>query len=360
MPSYFDETTKTWFCKFYYQDYTGSRKQKKKRGFKLQREAKEWERSFLERQQGSPDMTFQALYDLYIEDMSSRLKASSISGKKYLFDNKILPTFKDKPINKITAPDIRKWQNKQIDAGYADSYLDRMNNAIVTIFNYAVTFYNLPANPCKAAGKMGKRKIVVNFWTKEEYDHFISTVSEIQAHTAFEILYYSGIRFGELLALTLKDIDFDKNTISISKSLQRINKQDVVTTPKTPKSTRTIAMPPFIIQELRNYTDKVYGISPEERIFPFTKSLIGNAMKRGCQKSNVKLIRIHDIRHSHASLLIELGFSPLLISERLGHEKVDTTLTTYAHLYPNKHNEVSDKLQLLYSENSTKSVPTTA
>ena len=100
MPAYYDESTKTWFCKFYYTDYTGAKKQKKKRGFKLQREAKEWERAFLERLQGTPDMTFQALYDLYIEDMSHRLRQNSIDGKKNVFKNRILPYFKDKPVKR--------------------------------------------------------------------------------------------------------------------------------------------------------------------------------------------------------------------------------------------------------------------
>ena len=85
MPAYYDEKTKKWFCKFYYVDYTGTRKQKKKRGFSLKREAMEWERNFLERQQGTPDMTFQALYDIYTEDMSHRLRESTMGAKEPFF-----------------------------------------------------------------------------------------------------------------------------------------------------------------------------------------------------------------------------------------------------------------------------------
>ena len=128
MPSYYDDTTKTWYCKFYYTDYTGSRKQKKKRGFKLQREAKEYERAFLERMQGTPDMTFQTLYELYIDDMSHRLRKNSVEGKKNVFKNRILPYFKDKPVNQITPIDIRNWQNEQIALGYSNAYLDRSQN----------------------------------------------------------------------------------------------------------------------------------------------------------------------------------------------------------------------------------------
>lgn len=223
MPVYKDEATGTYYCKFYYTDYTGARKQKKKRGFKLQREAKEWERAFLERQQGTPDMTFQALYDIYIDDMSHRLRQTSIEGKKIVFTNRILPYFKDKPINTITAKDIRDWQNSQIDLGYSDAYLDRIQNMMTTILNYAVTYYNLPANPCDKAGHMGKRTRSMKFWTLEQYNSFIQYVTDLTARTALQLLFYSGMRFGEMLALTLSDFDFQSNTIKITKSLQHRN-----------------------------------------------------------------------------------------------------------------------------------------
>lgn len=165
------------------------------------------------------------------------------------------------------------------------------------------------------------------------------------AHVSFSLLYYSGIRFGEFLALTPKDFDFEKNTLDINKSLQRIKKQDVVTPPKTPKSTRNIIIPDFVMNEVKDYMSKLYDLKDTDKVFPFTKSYINNAMARACKKSEVKKIRIHDIRHSHASYLINLGYAPLLISERLGHEKVQTTLSTYSHLYPNKHQEVVDMMQ---------------
>lgn len=127
MPVFKDESRNTFYVKTYYTDYTGAKRQKMKRGFKLQREAKEWERAFLEKQQGTPDMTFQTLYDLYMEDMSHRLRENSIIGKKNVFKNRILPYFQDKQINQISPADIRSWQNEQIAAGYSDAYLGPMS-----------------------------------------------------------------------------------------------------------------------------------------------------------------------------------------------------------------------------------------
>lgn len=346
MPAYYDDKTKTWYCKFYYTDYTGTKRQKKKRGFKLQREAKEWERSFLERMQGTPEMTFQALYDIYIDDMAHRLRQNSVDGKKNVFKNRILPYFKNKPVNQITPADIRTWQNEQIELGYSDAYLDRIQNMLTTILNYAVRYYNLPANPCDKAGHMGKRTRSLNFWTLNEFNCVLSCVEDISAQIALQVLFYGGMRFGELLALTLNDLDFTENTISITKSLQHRASGDIITGPKTDNGIRCISMPESIMQSLKSYCNMQYGLSRTDRVFTFTKSLIRGNMQRCSQLSGVPFIRIHDLRHSHVSLLIEMGFSPHLIAERIG-DTVQMVNNTYGHLYPNKHQEVADKLNTL-------------
>lgn len=343
MPVYYDEAAKSWYCKFYYTDYTGARKQKKKRGFKLQREAKEWERSFLERMQGTPDMTFQALYDLYIEDMSHRLRQSTIDGKKYLFKNRILPYFKDKPINQIQPVDIRNWQNEQISSNFSDSYLERLHNALNSIFNYAVNYYKLPVNPCKKAGRMGKRTKSMNFWTVEQYNKVLDHVTNISARTALQVLFYSGMRVGELLALTLNDFDFQANTISVTKTLQHKADNDTITPPKTDNGIRCITMPEAIMNEVQAYSRRIYGITGTDRLFSFTKALIRGNMRRCAAAADVPIIRIHDLRHSHVSLLIDMGFSPHLIAERIG-DTVQMVNNTYGHLYPAKHQEVADRL----------------
>ena len=196
---------------------------------------------------------------------------------------------------------------------------------------------------------MGKKKAEgMQFWTKEEFDQFIPHVSDKpMSKVIFYLFFYSGIREGELLALTLNDFDFDKNTVSITKNYARVNNQDIIQTPKTPKSKRTITLPVEIMEMVKEYGGMLYDYKPTDRLFPTQKSFLTREMVRGCKLSGVKKIRIHDLRHSHASLLIELGFAPLLISERLGHENVETTLNTYSHLYPNKHGEVAEILSNL-------------
>ncbi len=162
---------------------------------------------------------------------------------------------------------------------------------------------------------------------------------------AFELLYWCGIRVGELLALTPADFDFEKKTLTINKSYQRLKGRDLVTSPKTVKSNRTIKMPRFLCDEVQEYISMLYEIKENERLFPVTKSYLHHEMDRGSQIAKVKRIRIHDLRHSAISLLIEMGFSALAIADRVGHESIDITYR-YAHLFPNKQTEMAEKLNL--------------
>lgn len=160
---------------------------------------------------------------------------------------------------------------------------------------------------------------------------------------AFEMLYWCGIREGELLALTAADFDFEKETVRINKSYQRLHGEDVITTPKTKKSNRIIKMPKFLCEEMQEYLQMLYGLKKKERIFTVTKSYLHHEMDRGAKAAGVKRIRIHDLRHSHISLLIDMGFSAVAIADRVGHESIDITYQ-YAHLFPSKQTEMADRL----------------
>lgn len=249
-------------------------------------------------------------------------------------------------MNDIKPNDIREWQNDLIKQGYAETYLKTINNQINAIFNFAVRYYELKSNPCTIAGSMGKSNAdEMDFYTKDEFMQFIDHVMDKQiSYMAFSVLYWTGMRIGEFLALNASDIDFEKNTISINKSYQRLNKRDVITEPKTPKSKRIVSIPKFLAVDLMDYIQSLYGVSGRERIFPVTKSYLTNEMKRGVKNSGVKKIRLHDLRHSHASLLVEMGFSELAIAERLGHERLGTTMNTYSHLFPHKQQQIANKL----------------
>ncbi len=246
MPVYKDEKRGSWYCCFYYIDWQGNKKRKIKRGFSKQREAKEYEWNFLDKLQANNQMTMSSLTSLYMDDMQNRLRQSTISNKKYMIDTKILPYFSNMKISNIKPTTIRHWQNKLISQNYSDTYLKSINNQICALLNYAVKYYGLKENPCHKAGSMGRKSAKeMQFWTLNEFNIFISKVNDISAYNAFLILYWCGIRVGELLALTKGDIDFNNKVLSVNKSYQRLNGQDIITEPKTPKSNRIIALPDF-------------------------------------------------------------------------------------------------------------------
>lgn len=154
------------------------------------------------------------------------------------------------------------------------------------------------------------------------------------------------MRCGELLALTLSDLDFKSSTISINKTLYHRNREKISTSPKTDNSIRTISMPDAVMQEVQAYTSRLYGIQPQDRVFGFTDMPLRKNMARYSEKASIPRIRIHDLRHSHVSLLINMGFTPQLIAERIG-DTVQMVNSVYGHLYPSKHEEVADRLNQL-------------
>ena len=351
MPAYKDEKTGKWFAKFYYTNWQGIKKQKWKRGFATKKEALGFERDFLEKQSANPDMTFQNLYEIYMEDMAARLKQSTLLTKKTVLQTHILPFFGNKPINEIKASDVRRWQAKLMSSpnNYSQTYLKKINTELNSIINYAKRFYDLNTNPCGKAGTIGKAKAEeMDYWTYDEYIAFREGVKDKPlSYICFEVLYWTGMREGELLALSPADIDLDNKLISINRTYQRIGGKDVFTSPKTRKSKRKIPIPDFLCQELSDYIQSRYMLDADERLFPVTKSYLSHEMLRGCKITGVKKIRIHDIRHSHASLLINQGCDALMLADRLGHEKVSTTLNTYSHLFPHKQQELVHSLESL-------------
>ncbi|MEE0960388.1 MAG: site-specific integrase [Lachnospiraceae bacterium] len=299
-----DVKTGKWLIQYRYTDWQGNRKKSTKRGFNTKREAEEWLRNFLVTQQADFNMLFEDFIKIYYADMETRLREHTMRTKKYLIDLKLLPYFGKMKLNEIKAADIRKWQNELMQQGYAPTYLRTINNQLAAIFNYAVKYYDLPNNPCRKAGSMGKGKAdEMQFWTKEEFEQFIDVVmNKQQSYMAFMTLFWTGMRMGELLALVVSDVDFQKRTISITKSYQRMGGRDVITEPKTPKSKRVITIPQFLAVDLQDYLNSMYGVQDEDRLFPITKYYLEHEMERGIKGSGVKRIRIHDLRHSHVSL----------------------------------------------------------
>lgn len=252
---------------------------------------------------------------------------------------------------------IRKWQNELISyrdedrKPFSQTYLKTVNNQLSALMNYAVSHYRLAYNPCKAAGSMGRSNAEeMNIWTQEQYERFSETIQKSSVKLAFDVLFYTGIRSGELLALTPADI-LPSKRIDINKSYAKVKGEELFLEPKTPKAKLCISIPDFLYDDIQAYVANLYGIEKGDRIFYFTKSALDKEIKRIAEKAGLPAIRVHDLRHSHASMLIDMGFDALEISERLGHESVKTTLDTYSHLYPDKDKKLAGALNKLRRPN---------
>jgi len=307
MPACKDKAKGTWYASFYYEDWTGKKVKKMKRGFPTKREALEWERTFLQQQTADLEMTFENFVAVYVADMKGRIKENTWGTKEHILYKKLVPYFGKRKMCDIHSKEVIAWQNEML--GYRDKngkpyspvYLKTLHNQLSAVFNHAVRHYNLKVNPAAQAGNMGKPKgREMLFWTKAEYLKFAEAMMDKPlSYYAFEMLYWCGVREGELLALTPGDFDFEKQTVTISKSYQRIKGKDVITDPKTPKSNRVIQMPAFLCEEMRDYIKSLYGVKPTDRIFTVTKSYLHREMDRGAKEAGVKRIRIHDLRHPY-------------------------------------------------------------
>lgn len=357
MPAYKDKKNNTWYCKFNYKTWNGETKYTTKRGFATKREAAAYESDFKKRITGNLDMSFAEFVKLYREDHYPRIRISTAANKDNIIDTKILPFFKERKVTEITAKDIIKWQNELLryrnpktGLPYAKTYLRTVHSIMSAIMNYAVKYYDLKENPVDRAGSIGiSNAEEMQFWTLEEYQRFSDSMMEDPFYFfCFEVLYWCGLREGELLALSFDDFDFESKTISVTKTYQVVRGKEIVGPPKTAKGNRIVSMPDQLCEEMKDYFAMCYD-KEAERAFPTGKSCLSRALKRGVKRSGVKMIRIHDLRHSHISLLISMGYSPVEIAKRVGHESITITLR-YAHMFPSVQDRMMNRLNELMKD----------
>lgn len=226
-----DPKTGKWMIQYRFTDWRGIRKKSTKRGFCTKREAEEWLQKFLLTQQSDINMLFGDFIDVYYQDMSNRLREHTMQTKRYIIDIKILPYFAQKKINEITPVDVRKWQNELLKQNYKPTYIKTINNQLSAIFNYAEKYYNLPNNPARKAGSIGKSHAEeMQFWTKEEFTKFDDAlINKRQSYIAFKVLYWTGMRLGDdddKIRLNQRKPSKYKglSRFGPEKNLQRINK----------------------------------------------------------------------------------------------------------------------------------------
>lgn len=356
MPVYRD-TNSTYFFRTYI-NKLGKAKQVTRRGFNTKKEALH-AMVLIDSQNNTTirTMTFQQLYDKYIEYYLLKNKGQSSRRIKSYFTNHILPYFNEAKVSKITTTDYLEWQKYILNKELSDSFNKGLHGSVVTILNHAMKFYGLEKNVAKEIGGFKKtyKKKPKEVWTYEEYEKFISVIDNIVDKALFSTLYETGMRYGELAAL--KWNDFDGSSIDVNKTISKEfgnDKTYIINDPKTRSSKRIITLSNNVITLLNGLKEnfKLYeGFSNDWFIFgglkPYSHTTANNHKNKYCSLSDVKQITLHEFRHSHVSLLINKNVPITDISERLGHADSSITLGIYSHMLRKENDPVLDVLNNL-------------
>lgn len=340
-------------------DGNGKKIQKYQSGFKTKKEAKE---EYFKLLLMKPDELAMAedkmLFKAYIEELFLPWYRTKVKERTY--NNRLNTVLKHFPyFYKLAVCDIepihvQKWQLK-LSKNLQPSYVRAVQGLFSLAMDRAVVLGLAVTNPSKIVGNVKKQKQKVDFWTKEEFEKVISLIykEDFYQHFLFISLWFlfmTGMRIGEATAIQWEDLDFETGVLSITKTLYYKNQSEYYfTEPKTQASIRQIVLDKMtlvLLKAWKNVQQKVIKTSyvMSYNGIPTQKHTISYAIDRYAKKAGVHRIRIHALRHSHASLLIQMGENPLIIKERLGHEDIETTLGTYGHLYPNSNFQVADKL----------------
>ena len=302
-----------------------------------EKKKKEQEKKEQEKILTPSDMLFSTLADKYLAHQKTRIKESSYITIVSKINNHIIPYFKDMAIKDITPLTVLDWQHS-IDH-YAYKHKSSLRTQLTSIFRYGERYIGIANVVARVEPfRNTEPKKDVQCWSWEEFNRFINCCDEPTYNLFFKFLYISGCRKGEALALSWDDIDFDKRTVRINKNLTRKTSELYkIISPKNSSSIRIVDMPQKYLAELKEYKCSspcsTFVFGGDE---PLKESNITRYFRACAEKAGNRIIRLHDMRHSCASLLISRGISIVAVSHRLGHKNVEQTLNTYSHLMPSE------------------------
>lgn len=340
-------------------DSKGKKIQKYRSGFTTKKEAREEYSKLLlmkpeELSENKDKMTFNHyIFEIFLPWYKTQVKLRTYENR--------LPTIKkhfsyfDKmAVSDIEPIDVQNWQLK-LSKKCKSSYVRAVQGLFSVAMDRAIVLGITTTNPSKIIGNVKKQKSKIEFWTKEEFEKVISLIykEDYYQHFLFISLWFlfmTGMRIGEATAIQWEDIDFDSGVLTINKTLYYKNQSDYrFVEPKTKASVRHIVLDECTLNYLSEWKKAQQNLIQTDFVMsyngiPTQKHTLAHAIERYAKLASIHRIRIHGLRHSHASLLISMGENPLIIKDRLGHEDIETTLGTYGHLYPNSNFEVANKL----------------
>ena len=343
-----------WVFTTYYNDLNGNKKKYFSKRYKTKKEAQEAEIQFklsLNQDYNYKDMTFKDLYNAFYEYQEDKVKITTL--RTYIDRKKFLEILNNVKLKDFSISHYEFWKKEINKNNFSTRYKNDIYKFLKATLNFATKRYDF--NFTNVYSKMvnftdpNERKKEMLFLTFEEFQKFLSVEDDLKYRCLYEMLYYCGLRKGEARGITWKDLDFTHNTVDINKNIvPNLNKKKfVITSPKTKSSIRNLPMPDILVEDLKTLykeSKNIYSFNNNWYVFgdhePIGPSPIMNRKNRNCKLANVKQIRIHDFRHSCASLLINNGANITLVAKYLGHTKIEETLNTYSHMFKNKLEDI--------------------
>lgn len=346
----------------------GKRKQKKKMGFKTKKEANAF---LVEAQNDINKGTYiepsKLTFKDFIEDWFHNIKKKSLrrAAENYqiYLEKYILVFFEDNvPLGRLNGTNIQKFINVMHDKGYSPSTIKRAYNIISSSLDYAVNHNLILKNVAKTATLPKADKQEMQVWNEEEVTHFLKVAKEDPNYILFSLALQTGMRQGEILGLRWKDIDIENKTLTIKQVLSHDGKE-LLSGAKTNAGNRAISLSDSIISDLKKHRSKILQEKLVQGKYyidndlvnctslgtPLNPSNVRRTFNRLIKKADISQIRFHDLRHTHATLLLSKGVHVKVISERLGHSNIKITLETYSHVLPTMQQEAANKLNELFS-----------
>lgn len=343
-----------------YDAVTGKQIQKYRSGFSTKKEARaEYSKLILAAEEGLAMEKKQPSFKQFIEEIylpwyKTQVKESTYKNRLNTIE-KHFKFFYRKKVNEIEPIHVQTWQLK-LAKDYSPNYVRIIQGMLSLAFDRAIILGLAKKNPARMVGNIKSKKVKVDFWTLEEFQKVISLLYkgdyyEHYLFICFWLLFTTGLRIGEAAALQWEDIDFESGIINVTKTLyyKSMNEYKFVD-PKTSASIRTVVIDEDTIRELKDWMEVQKKVLKDCNFvlsysgIPTSKHTLPRALEKLAGLAGVHRIKIHALRHSHVALLISMGVNPLIVKDRLGHEKIQTTLGTYGHLYPNSNFEVAKML----------------
>lgn len=343
-----------------YDAVTGKQIQKYRSGFSTKKEARaEYSKLILAAEEGLAMEKKQPSFKQFIEEIylpwyKTQVKESTYKNRLNTIE-KHFKFFYRKKVDEIEPIHVQTWQLK-LAKDYSPNYVRIIQGMLSLAFDRAIILGLAKKNPARMVGNIKSKKVKVDFWTLEEFQKVISLLYkgdyyEHYLFICFWLLFTTGLRIGEAAALQWEDIDFESGIISVTKTLyyKSMNEYKFVD-PKTSASIRTVVIDEDTIRELKDWMEVQKKVLKDCNFvlsysgIPTSKHTLPRALEKLAGLAGVHRIKIHALRHSHVALLISMGVNPLIVKDRLGHEKIQTTLGTYGHLYPNSNFEVAKML----------------